>query len=460
MSPGIQDVTPPSGSRRGEERRGRRWLITGVLGGALVALLALFGPSDGDEGVPAETRTASIAPQPEPAPRVVTHDTLEPGQSLGELLRRQGLDGDEFLAALERVEAVVSPRRLQPGLVLEMATRVPERVGSLTLTLDADRSLHLRPGEGGWTARLDSVPVTRDTMVLAGVVEKGGSLWTAPLEGDTTKLTGNIRALLIDYLSNQIYAWKVDFFRGVHPGDAFRLAVEREVRPDGTIRQVRILAAEFRNGDRTIPAVRFPTEDGRVEFYDEEGEATRLAFLRAPLRFGRRTSGFSRNRYHPVLKTYRSHRGVDYGAARGTPVMATGNGTVTKARRWSGYGRMVEIRHNGAHRTRYAHLTGWGPGIREGVRVSQGQVIGYVGSTGLATGPHVHYEFLVNGTQRNPARVELPPGDPVPPSRMDAYREVRDARLALLGRVSVPGLPAGRTAPRTAFVLSGGDASD
>lgn len=455
MSPGIHDVTPSSGSRDGGERRRRgRWLLTAALGGVLVALLALVSASGEDDGAPPPVRTASVAPETvEPPPRVVSHDTLAPGQSLGELLRRQGLDGDEFVAALERVEEVVSPRHLQPGLILEMATHVPERLGSLTLTLDADRSLRLDRAHGSWSARLDSVPVTRDTMLLAGVVEKGGSLWTAPLAGDTAMLTRNVRALIIDYLSNQIYAWKVDFFRGVHPGDAFRVAVEREVRPDGSIRLVRILAAEFHNGDRRIPAVRFPTEDGRVEFYDEEGEATRLAFLRAPLRFGRKTSGFSRRRFHPVLGTYRSHRGVDYGAARGTPVLATGTGTVTRARRWSGYGNMVEIRHNGAHRTRYAHLTGWGPGIREGARVAQGQVIGYVGSTGLATGPHVHYEFLVNGTQRNPANVDLPPGDPVPDSRRAEFRRVRDARLALLGGVSVPGLPAEGPPARTAWVF-------
>ena len=143
-----------------------------------------------------------------------------------------------------------------------------------------------------------------------------------------------------------------------------------------------------------------------------------------------------------------------------SPMLATGTGRVTRARRWNGYGRMVEIRHNGAHRTRYAHLSRWGPGIREGVSVSQGQVIGYVGSTGLATGPHVHYEFLVNGTQRNPATVDLPPGDPVPASRRAEFREVRDERLALLRRVAVPGLPGDARPTRTAWSLTGASAAD
>ena len=458
MSPGIRDVTPPpSPSGDGGRWRIGRWLLAAAL---VVGLGAAFVRAGATEREPPAEAAAAPRPEPEPPPRLVATDTLAPGQSLGELLRRHGLSGDEYVAVIDRVEDVVSARRLRPGLVLEMETPVPERLGELTLKLDADRSLRLDRRDGGWAAELDSVPVSLDTMVLAGRIERGESLWTTELVGDTSKLEDGIRGTIIDFLSNQIYAWQVDFFRGVHPGDAFRVAVEREVRPDETVRQVRILAAEFRNSGRTLPAVRFPTEDGRVEFYDEEGEATRLAYLRAPLKFGRRTSGFSRRRFHPVLETYRSHRGVDYGAARGTPVLATGTGTVTKARRWSGYGRMVEIRHNAAHRTRYAHLRGWGPGIREGVTVAQGQVIGYVGSTGLATGPHVHYEFLVNGTQRNPATVDLPPGDPVPDARRAEFRQVRDERLALLTRVSVPGLPDARPPTRTAWAFGGDSASD
>lgn len=459
MSPGIRDVTPPSaptGDGGGRWRVGR-WLVAVALVAGVALAVARAGPA---EQPPPSDEAAVSVPAADPPPRLVSYDTLAPGQSLGELLRRQGLEGDEFVAVLDRVEDVVSARRLQPGLTLEMATHVPERLGRLKLQLDDDRSLLLEHREDGWESRLDSVPVTLDTMLLAGRIEQGESLWTTELTGDTGKLTKNVRGTIIEFLSNQIYAWQIDFFRGVHPGDAFRVAVEREVRPDGTIRQVRILAAEFLNSGRRLPAVRFPTDDGRVEFYDEEGEATRLAFLRAPLKFGRRTSGFSRRRFHPVLRTYRSHRGVDYGAAPGTPVLATGTGTVTRARRWDGYGKMVEIRHNSVHRTRYAHLRGWGPGIREGVGVSQGQVIGYVGATGLATGPHVHYEFLVNGTQRNPAAVDLPPGDPVSEARRAEFRQVRDERLALLKGVRVPGLPDDRPSTRTAWALGGDSASD
>jgi murein DD-endopeptidase MepM/ murein hydrolase activator NlpD len=366
---------------------------------------------------------------------VVSVDTLGRGQGLGQLLRAHGLAGNDFVGLLDRLREFESPRRLQPGVAVRFAARVPGTTDRVVLDLDRDRSLHMVRRDGGWTARLDSVPVRVDTIRIGGVIES--SLWNARLSGDTHRLAENEDNDLLDRLT-QIYAWQVDFFRDIRSGDAFRVLIEREVRPDGSVRRGRVLAAEFFNDGRRLPAVRFDVPDAPVEYYDAEGEATRKAFLRAPLEFGRRTSGFSRRRYHPVLRRYRAHRGVDYGAPRGTPVLATGAGVVTKARWWGGYGRVVEIRHNSRHRTRYAHLRSFARGIRPGVRVEQKEVIGYVGASGLATGSHVHYEFLVNGRQRNPSTVDLPPGDPVPREHREEYRRVRDRRLSLLRELALP----------------------
>jgi len=461
MSPDFRDLKPlpsPDGVR---SRIRRGWRLLG--GGLLIALGVLAfrsvgaaltpdapppasGPETDRTAGPEEgtTKEAVVAVRP----RIVVEDTLQRGRSLGHLLRRHGLRGRDFTEIVAAVREVESPRRLRPGVHVRLTSRVPERLSEVVLGLDRDRSIRLTHRPDGWSARLDSVPVTIDTIRVGGLIRS--SLWEASLFGEDEKLVryddyDEHRGLLLT-LANQIFAWQVDFYRDIREGDAFRVVIERELRPDGTIRRARVLAAEFQNAGRSLVAVRFEVPDGPVEYYDEEGEATRKSFLRMPLRFGRRTSGFTRRRFHPVLKSYRAHRGVDYGAPAGTPVRATGAGVVTRAHRWNGYGLVVEIRHNGVHRTRYAHLRGFARGIRSGVRVEQGEVIGYVGSTGLSTAPHVHYEFLVNGAQRDPARVDLPPGDPVPPEHAGAYRSVRRERLQLLDELAYP--PEARVAAR------------
>jgi len=362
-------------------------------------------------------------------------DTLRAGRSLGQVLAAAGLGGDGYAQVLTAIRAHVNPRKLPRGLVVRMAARVPETTDRVALALDQDRTLVLDHRREGWRARIDSVSVSIDTLYVGGVIES--NLWTSELFGDTARLAPNENVEIFLKLA-RIYAWQVDFFRDIRPGDAFRVMVRREVRPDGSVRRADVLAAEFLNQGRRLPAVRFVTADGPEEYYDENGNATRKAFLRAPLKFSPITSGFSRRRYHPILHRWRAHRGIDYGAARGTNVHATGAGVVTRAGWWDGYGRMIEIRHNSLYRTRYAHLSGLARGIHPGVRVQQNQVIGYVGMTGLATAPHLHYEFLVNGVQRDPRRVKLPPGKPVPQSQLASFERRRDRRLERLDGLGFP----------------------
>lgn len=444
MSRRFQDVRLRSEER--DRRSGRSapapglaaLLVVGLVAAAALGLRAVAAGSAPEKPTPAADTAPAQAPEPV---RITTRDTLRAGESLGQLLRRHGLSGPAFASALEAVREVQRPRTLQPGMILEVTARVPERVSGVSLRLDRDRSLHLVSDRGaGWRARIDSVPVTVDTVRVAGVVN--GSLLNASLYGQTSRLISyegyDERIELLLQLANNLFAWQIDFYRDLRPGDAFRVVIEREIRPDGTVRRARILAADFRNRDRLLSAVRFEAPGSPVRYYDEEGEATKKAFLKMPLQFGRRTSGFSRRRYHPVLKRYRAHRGIDYGAPRGTAVHATGAGTVTRAGRWGGYGRVVEVRHSGKYRTRYAHLSGIARGIQPGVRIEQDEVIGYVGSTGLSTAPHLHYEFLVYGRRRDPAHVELPPGDPVPAEHRDAYRRVKEERLRLLRELDLP----------------------
>lgn len=422
-------------------RPARGWGLAGgaVLGVALVVGFMGRGPGSRTADPASDTTAAPIltpVPTPMAAPPVVRFaDTVHRGRTVGEVLRSAGLDAPSYLGALAAIRRRVDPRRLPAGLVVRASARVPETTDRISLALDRDRTLVLDRRGGAWSSRVDSVSVRLDTLDVGGVI--GSSLWESSLFGDTALLAPNEEAEIYLRLA-EIYAWQVDFFRDIRPGDAFRVMVRREVRPDGSVRHADVLAAEFFNQDRRLPAVRFVARNGLAQYFDDTGEAVRKAFLRAPLKYSRITSGFSRRRYHPILHRWRAHLGIDYGARRGTPVHATGAGVVVRAGWWDGYGRMVEIRHNSEYRTRYGHMSRLARGIRRGVRVKQDQIIGYVGMTGLATGPHLHYEFLVYGRQHDPRKVKLPPGKPVPQAYLARFDSVRDERLARLDSLSFP----------------------
>ena len=234
-----------------------------------------------------------------------------------------------------------------------------------------------------------------------------------------------------------MFAWKVDFTRDLRPGDSFRVALERKVRPNGSIRSRHFLAIELRNGDRVLRAIPQPLPGERYAYFDEEGRSLRGAFLRYPVPY-RITSRYTTRRYHPLLKRYRPHEGIDYGAPAGAPVEATASGVVTRACFAGGYGRLVELRHPQGIRTRYAHLRSIAPDVRPGAHVTQGQIIGRVGSSGLATGPHLHYEFLKDGRHQNPLTVDLPSAPSVETSRLAEFRRTRDEAVALLWGIPIP----------------------
>jgi murein DD-endopeptidase MepM/ murein hydrolase activator NlpD len=232
-----------------------------------------------------------------------------------------------------------------------------------------------------------------------------------------------------------IFAGEIDFNNEVQPGDRFVLAFDRFVRDARPSTYGDIMAAEFENEGRRIRAIRFSPANGRPDYFDEQGRSLRRFFLRSPLKFEPRvTSRFSTSRFHPVLRTARPHRGVDYGAPTGAPVVAVANGTVVSATFDNANGRMVRVRHASGYESYYLHLSAFAPGMRRGARVDQGQMVGRVGSTGLATGPHLHYGLQKNGAFVDPLREHrnMPPGDPVPAADMEAFRAVRDAAVKKL----------------------------
>ena len=240
----------------------------------------------------------------------------------------------------------------------------------------------------------------------------------------------------------------MDFTRDIRAGDRFQVLIERLVSEEGEVRFGRILASDLTVNGKSLTAYRFETADGKASFYDADGQSLKRAFLRAPLQFRRISSSFNRSRRHPVLGFARRHEGTDYAADYGTPVLAAGDGVVIKAGYSGGYGNLVEVRHANGITTRYGHLSAIL--VRSGARVEQGQVIGRVGATGLATGSHLHYEFRVNGVARDARRLDLGNGQPVAAADRPAFDAERSRLTALLYPAPVSPLAQARrlTSPR------------
>lgn len=234
-----------------------------------------------------------------------------------------------------------------------------------------------------------------------------------------------------------MYAWSIDFFR-IQKGDYFKVIYEEQYIDDSVSVGVgRIMAADFNHNSESFYSFHFEKDNGYSDYFDENGKTLRKAFLKAPLQFSRISSRYNPRRFHPVLKRVKAHLGTDYAAPRGTPIMATASGQVIAAAYTRGNGNYVKIRHNSTYTTQYLHMTKFATGIRKGKQVKQGDVIGYVGSTGLATGPHVCYRFWKNGKQVDPLREKLPEAEPVKSEYMEEYLEVMKDYKAKLDAISV-----------------------
>lgn len=355
-------------------------------------------------------------------------DTLRRGETLSELLARQGiLDLD-----LSRLDPTVAfdPRRLRAGMVFSFrrptADSLPDRI---TVRATPEQRVVFRRAEDRWDTQVDSILWRGEPYRIEGAIDN--SLYEAlDAQVSDDQLDAGQRQRLAWDLAD-IYAWQIDFTRDIQTGDRFRVVFDRLISEDGEIRFGRVLASELTMSGKGMTAYRFEA-GGRPTFFDADGKSLRRAFLRAPVQFRRISSTFARSRRHPVLGITRRHQGTDYAANPGTPVMAAGDGVVLRAGRAGGYGNLIELRHRNGITTRYGHLRGFARGIRGGVRVSQGQTIGYVGSTGLASGPHLHYEFRVNGVAKDPRRVELGNGAPIADGDRETFERERDRLRRLL----------------------------
>ncbi|HEX9886774.1 MAG TPA: peptidoglycan DD-metalloendopeptidase family protein [Longimicrobiales bacterium] len=375
----------------------------------------------------------------EPAEQVEVR-ALSSGETLGGLLSST-MSATEQNRLLMAFREQASPRRMRVGteiLLRYRSTDEAERqLRGVDVSLSPDETVRLTLGSLGWSSELVRTPSWIDTIYAGG--EIADNLWNAVIRNEgLASVPFQDRAHLIHHL-DQVFQWQIDFSRQIQQGDSYRFALEREVRSDGTMRAGHLIAAELVNAGTSYHAIWFDRAgDGEGSYYDLDGKSVRRSFLLKPLEFRRISSQYANSRYHPILKTWRAHRGVDYSANTGTEVMATADGVVTRRGRDGSYGNLVEIRHPDGWTTRYAHLSAFGR-IAVGSRVHQGEIIGYVGQTGLATAPHLHYELRRHGQPLDPLSIRLPPGEPVPDGALERWANELGARLALLD-----GLPGSR----------------
>jgi murein DD-endopeptidase MepM/ murein hydrolase activator NlpD len=356
-------------------------------------------------------------------------DTLGRGESLHSLLRRGGLTDDDASRALQAANTL-DERRIPAGMPVtiraEAADSAPNEV---TLQLSTDRLLHLRRDTTGWKGTEEKLAWTTDTIVVGGSINT--NLYDAINTSAKTGLPNAARQQLAWSLAD-VYEYRVDMSRDLQKGDEFKVVAERSVAPTGATRIGKVIAATFKLSGTVIKAVHFSSDGASGDYFDQTGKSMRAAFLRAPLEFRRISSVFG-GREHPILGGWRMHKGLDYAANFGTPVRAIGDGVVIRTGWSNGYGNVLEIRHRNGFVTRYGHLSRYAPGLRVGERVTMGQYIANVGSTGLSTGPHLHFEVIVNGEQRDP-RIALKQqgGDPIPTNDRLAFEQLRDKLLTQL----------------------------
>jgi murein DD-endopeptidase MepM/ murein hydrolase activator NlpD len=339
--------------------------------------------------------------------KVQRNDTLD------QIFRRLQLSLNDLanIRALDEARAALD--RLRPGDELTFARRGDELVG-IERPLSLSQTLKVQRGDDNvFTANVEEVPLTRRVVTTGGTIDS--SLFAAGTAAGLRDITTMELA--------EVFRWDVDFVLDLRAGDSFRLVYEQLEREGQIVADGNILAAEFINDGKRFRAVRYVNAAGKADFYTPEGASLRKAFLKAPVQFSRISSVFNPARRHPVLNRIRAHRGIDYAAPAGTPVKAAGVGRVVYRGVKGGFGNVVELEHSGKVITRYGHLSRFAKSIGQGRKVEQGEVIGYVGSTGLATGPHLHFEYIDRGVYVDPQKAirRAQPGPPIPAAERDRF---------------------------------------
>lgn len=343
------------------------------------------------------------------------------GDTLSHIFKRVGLSSRDVYEVMAGKGEVALLKKIHPGQTMRFDIE-EQKLVALEYVISRTDSLMIEQGENGYAAEMLIKEMVPFTSYAEGTIDS--SLFLA------AQKAGLSEGLTME-LAN-IFGWDVDFVLDIREGDSFRV-IYQEMHLDGEkVKDGEILAAQFTNQGNTFTAIRYETSDRGASYFTPEGDSMRKAFLRSPISFARISSHFNLKRKHPVLHTIRAHKGTDYAASRGTPIKATGDGKVIFAGVKGGYGKVVILQHGQKYRSLYAHMNNYARGIRSGTRVKQGQTIGYVGSTGLATGPHLHYEFYVNGAVRNPVTVKLPHAEPIAKQDKEAFLTVAQQMVGQL----------------------------
>jgi murein DD-endopeptidase MepM/ murein hydrolase activator NlpD len=354
-------------------------------------------------------------------------DVIKANENLSEILSRNGIPVQVIHELASKSSGVFDPRNIRAGksYCIMRSTDSLSQVQYFIYEQDPVNYVVYELGDTVSVHAGKKQVVTR-SRTAGGYIES--SLWNTLAQND-------LDPDLALHMAG-IYAWTIDFFR-IFKGDYFKVLFEEQYVDGLRVGTGTIKGAMFHHHGKDYYAIRF-NQDSVPDYFDESANSLKKAFLKAPLEFRRISSGFNMKRFHPILKRRRPHLGTDYAAQTGTPIWSIGNGVVEKAEYNRGQGNYVQIRHNGTYTTKYLHMSKFGAGIRAGAHVSQGQVIGYVGMTGLATGPHLHYEMIKNGQHVDAQNEDVPPGDPIAPDCLESYANYREQIVAMLDAIEVP----------------------
>ena len=432
-------------------RRNTLAVVLGLLfGAAVVSAILASRPSPPEQALPQAQSQAQTQSQPDSrnriaqapqkslalplvpvrveaaAPKIIHRTvTIARGDTLMAVMTRSGSDRATAHAAITALAKSYNPRRLRPGQELTLQfDPLQQRAGQdrpplvrLAFAPDVEQEIQVSLNERGeFVSKTIEKPLQIRLQRTEAVIDD--SLYLA------AQRAGVPAPMIVEFI--RLYSFDVDFQRDIQPGDRFEVLFEAHYDERGELAKYGdILYAKLRVKNTDLPLYRFAMKDGTIDYFNDAGHSVRKALMKTPVDGARLTSGFGKRR-HPILGYKKMHRGVDFGAPKGTPVMAAGRGIVEVAG-WNGaYGRYLRIRHNGRYKTAYAHLSGFHRGIKRGVRVRQGQIVAYVGSTGRSTGPHLHYEILVKGRRINPFRLNLPTGRKLKGRELQRFQSVHD----------------------------------